>query len=67
MKTFSPPSPDYDAITAAAKVYARQLRDEAMNEAWQGVCSASMRGIRALNRYAHALARHTRFRQHTEG
>ncbi|MES2975717.1 MAG: hypothetical protein V4757_19010 [Pseudomonadota bacterium] len=55
--------PDYDAIMAAARARANQLRDEAMDDAWQGARDASSRGMRTVTRLAHALARHARLRQ----
>lgn len=55
--------PDYDAIVAAAKVRAGQLRGEAMDDAWQGACHATARGLRSMTRLAHALLRHAHLRQ----
>lgn len=55
--------PDYDAIVAAAKARAGRLRDEAMDDAWQGACHATARGLRSMTRLAHALDRHAHLRQ----
>ena len=68
-RTSLPPTvhPDYDAIMAAAKARANQLRDEALDDVWQGAGHACARGLRAVTRLSHALARHAHLRQHTGG